>query len=233
MKISTLAIATLTAFASHAASAAELEIQLTNLTQGIHFTPILVTAHNGEEHLFELAMPASTALQTMAEGGNLEPLIAQATASSSDIAANPANGLLLPTASTMTTLMTNEGNEYLSLTAMLLPTNDGFVGLDSWKIPTEAGTYTVYLNGYDAGTEANDELIIADSGAPGTPGIPAAPGGDAGTGGAGVSSTQTNTNVHIHPGNLGDDDLTAGTSDLSNTVHRWLNPVAKLTVTVK
>ncbi|TMN71811.1 hypothetical protein CWB85_09430 [Pseudoalteromonas sp. S1727] len=233
MKISTLTIATLTAFASYATSAAELEIQLTNLTQGIHFTPILVTAHNGEEHLFELAMPASTALQTMAEGGNLEPLIAQATASSSDIAANPANGLLLPTASTMTTLMTSEGNEYLSLTAMLLPTNDGFVGLDSWKIPTEAGTYTIYLNGYDAGTEANDELIVADSGAPGTPGIPAAPGGDAGTGGAGVSSTQTNTNVHIHPGNLGDDDLTAGTSDLSNTVHRWLNPVAKLTVTVK
>lgn len=39
--------------------------------------------------------------------------------------------------------------------------------------------------------------------------------------------------VHIHPGNLGDDDLEAGISDLNNTVHRWLNPVAMLTVTVK
>ena len=35
--------------------------------------------------------------------------------------------------------------------------------------------------------------------------------------------------VHIHPGNLGDDDLEAGMSDLDNTVHRWLNPVAMLT----
>lgn len=233
MKISKLTLATFTALASCATSAAELEIQLTNLTQGIHFTPILITAHNSEEHLFELAMPASTALQTMAEGGNLDPLLTQATAANNDITANPANGLLSPTVSTMTTLMTSEGNEYLSLVAMLLPTNDGFIGLDSWKIPTEVGTYTVFLNGYDAGTEANDELIVADSGAPGTPGIPAAPGGDAGTGGAGVTSSQTNTNIHIHPGNLGDDNLTAGVSDLSNTVHRWLNPVAKLTVTVK
>ncbi|GAM59834.1 hypothetical protein JCM19232_167 [Vibrio ishigakensis] len=47
---------------------------------------------------------------------------------------------------------------YLSLGAMLLPTNDGFVGLDSWKIPSEAGTYRASLNGYDAGTEANDEI---------------------------------------------------------------------------
>ena len=116
---------------------------------------------------------------------------------------------------------------------MLLPTNDGFVGLDSWMIPTEAGTYTVYLNAYDAGTEANDELVVEGSGMPGTPGIPAAPGGNAGMNGSGVTSSETNMMVHIHPGNLGDDDLEAGMSDLDNTVHRWLNPVALLTVTVK
>ena len=133
----------------------------------------------------------------------------------------------------MASLTTTEGNDYLSLTAMLLPTNDGFVGLNSWKIPTEAGTYTIYLNGYDAGTEANDERVVEGSGALGVPGIPAAPGGNAGTGGSGVTSSESNTMVHIHPGNLGDDDLEAGISDLDNTVHRWLNPVAKLTVTVK
>ena len=41
-----------------------------------------------------------------------------------------------------------------------------------------------------------------------------------------------NAYVHIHRGNLGDDDLTGGKSDLDNTVHRWLNPVARITVTV-
>ena len=61
--------------------------------------------------------------------------------------ANPAEGLLAPTSSTMASLPPTEGNDYLSLTAMLLPTNDGFVGLDSWMIPSEAGTYTMYLNG--------------------------------------------------------------------------------------
>jgi len=233
MKASTFTLAVVTALASQSLSAAELELKLTNLTQGLHFTPILITAHTSDEHLFEVAMPASTALQTMAEGGNLEPLIAQANASGSDVAANPAEGLLAPSTSVMTTLMSADGNEYLSVAAMLLPTNDGFVGLDSWKIPTEAGTYSVYLNAYDAGTEANNELVVDGSGAPGTPGIPAAPGGNAGTGGSGLASEDGNTMVHIHAGNLGDDDLTAGASDLNNTVHRWLNPVAKLTVTVK
>lgn len=233
MKTLSLTLLAATAISSFTSQAAELDIKLTNLTQGVHFTPILITAHSGDTSLFEVATPASTALQTMAEGGNIAELMAQATAAGSDMAANPAGGLLAPSSSTMATLMTTDGNDYLSVTAMLLPTNDGFVGLDSWKIPTEAGTYTVYLNAYDAGTEHNNELIVDGSGAPGTPGIPAAPGGDAGTGGAGLTSTDSNINVHIHPGTLGDDDLTAGNSDLSNTVHRWLNPVAKLTVTVK
>lgn len=233
MKASTLTIATLLAAASQSTMAAELDLKITNLTQGIHFTPVLITAHDSEDKLFEVATEASTALQTMAEGGNIAELVAQATAAGSDMAANPAEGLLAPTVSAMATLTTSDGNEYLSVAAMLLPTNDGFVGLDSWKIPTEAGTYTVFLNAYDAGTEQNNELVVEGSGAPGTPGIPAAPGGNAGTGGAGLTSTDSNINIHIHPGNLGDDDLTAGNSDLSNTVHRWLNPVAKLTVTVK
>ena len=36
---------------------------------------------------------------------------------------------------------------------MLIPTNDAFVGMDSIEIPTEPGTYTYYLNAYDAGTD--------------------------------------------------------------------------------
>ncbi|MEM6508219.1 MAG: spondin domain-containing protein [Pseudomonadota bacterium] len=233
MKALPLTLFAACAVTSLASQAAELDIKLTNLTQGLHFTPILITAHNSDSKLFSVAMPASTALQTMAEGGNLEPLMTEATAANSDMVANPAEGLLAPASSTMASLSTNDGNNYLSLTAMLLPTNDGFVGLDSWMIPTEAGTYTVYLNAYDAGTEANNELVVDGSGMPGTPGIPAAPGGNAGMNGSSVTSSETNMMVHIHPGNLGDDDLEAGMSDLDNTVHRWLNPVAMLTVTVK
>ncbi len=214
------------------ASAANLDITITNLTQGLYLTPFIVGAHNNQVDLFEVGTMASSELQAMAEGGDISGLSTQLTAVSADVVENPASGLLAPAASTNFQLTNMTGNDYLSLTAMLLPTNDGFVGLDSWMIPSTPGTYTLYLNAYDAGTEANDE-IVNGGGAPGTPGIPAAPGMDAGGNGTGVTASELNSTVHIHRGNLGDDDLNAGTSDLDNRVHRWLNPVVKVTVVVQ
>ena len=72
LPLSMLAASALTSFLGQAA---ELDIKLTNLTQGLHFTPVLIAAHNSEHKLFNVAMPASTALQTMAEGGNLEHIL--------------------------------------------------------------------------------------------------------------------------------------------------------------
>jgi len=212
-------------------NAQELEVTVTNLTQGLYYTPIIISAHNADMSLYELGQAASPELQMMAEGGDISGLSTLLTAANANTTENPAGGLLAPAISTTAMLSTTEGNNYLSLTAMLLPTNDGFVGLNGWEIPTEAGTYTFTLNAYDAGTEANDE-IIKGGGAPGVPGIPAAPGGDAGTGGTGVTSVETNKTVHVHRGSLGDDNLTGGKSDVSNTVHRWLNPVARVIVKV-
>lgn len=138
---------------------------------------------------------------------------------------------------------------------MLIPTNDAFVGMDSIAIPTEPGTYTYYLNAYDAGTELNDELnsartdiVEAETGnALGGYGVPGVAGGgaptrvvDLGMGGTGVAAQVVNGEVedgedgpvHIHRNALGDTDLEGGASDLDSTVHRWLNPVAKVVVTV-
>jgi hypothetical protein len=228
-----LAASLLSVFAA-GANAQDLSISITNLTQGMHFTPLIVAAHSADASLFSLATTASAELQAMAEGGDISGLSTMLTGASADVMENPAGGLLAPTGNTEMMMTKTDGNMYLSLTAMVLPTNDGFVGLDSWKIPTEAGTYTVWLNAYDAGTEANDEMIVGGTGgAPGTPGIPAAPGGNGGANATGMSDSQSNGNVHVHRGALGDDDLTGGKSDLDNRVHRWLNPVAKLTVTVQ
>lgn len=211
-------------------NAAELDLKLLNLTHSISFTPILVAAHDQQTSLFHLGETATTALQKMAEGGDTSDL---------KTAVNAASGVNLdlsttPTLAGITSIGTIDtgSNMYLSLTAMMLPTNDGFVGLDSWQIPTEAGTYRIMLNAYDAGTEINDE-IINGGGAPGVPGIPADPSGNAGTGATGASSIEANDSVHIHPGNLGDTETKGGISDLNSTIHRWLNPVAKLVVTVK
>ncbi len=114
---------------------------------------------------------------------------------------------------------------------MLLPTNDGFVGLDALKIPRTRGTHTYFLMGYDAGTEANDE-IVNGGGMPNTPGIPADPGGHNGVGGSGASGDDNNHTVHVHRGILGDGDPNGGVSDLDHSVHRWMGPIAKVVIII-
>lgn len=233
-KINTLLSVSALMFASSQVQAQDLSITITNVTQGFYFTPVITAAHTNNNNIFMLGTAATAELQAMAEGGDTSSLATLLGNADANINDNPAGGLLAPGVSTTYTLTNDTANTHLSMTAMMLPTNDGFVGLDSWKIPTEAGTYTILLNAYDAGTEANNELIIGGAGgAPNILGIPAAPGGDAGTGGTGVTNTESNTMVHIHRGALGDDDLSGGKSDLNNSVHRWLNPVAKLTVTIQ
>lgn len=230
-KLNTLCAAGLLAITAHQVMAADLTIQVQNLTQGMHFTPIGVFAHMPDGSFFEVGEAASTGLQAMAEGGALDGLMTTATAMDADMLAETAAGPLAPTQSVSGSFMTAEGNTVLTVVAMILPSNDGFIGLDNWAVPSEAGTYIVYLNAHDAGTEANDE--IRGGGAPGTPGFPPAPFlTDLGSGGSGITNSEANATVHIHPGNIGDDSATDGASDVKNSVHRWLNPVAKVTVTV-
>ncbi len=222
----------ITSLMSLPASAAELEISVTNLTHGNYFTPLLIAAHDMDSHLFQAGEMATPALQKMAEGGDIADLDAAVMGAGGVTVANPAMGLLAPSAKVDSISLDSGDMTHLSITAMVLPTNDAFVGLDAWKIPTEAGTYTFTLNAYDAGTEANDE-IINGGGASGTPGIPAAPGGDGGMNATGIMDNSSNEKVHIHPGVLGDTDMDGGASDLDSRVHRWLNPVARVTVIVK
>lgn len=218
--------------AAPAANAVDFDVQITNLSNSIYFTPLLVAAHPASDNLFTTGQPASANLQAMAEGGDIAGLMADMTALGATIVGDPAAGLLGPASSTMFNMNTDgTSNDRLSIVAMLLPTNDGFAGLNAVEIPTTPGTYTFDVPAYDAGTEANDELITG-GGMPGVSGIPADPGGLAGTGGTGAAGADANPNVHIHRGSLGDTDDMAGSSDLDSRVHRWLNPVIRVTVTV-
>ena len=217
---------------SNPLAARELSVEITNLTNATYFTPLLVAAHDPKTDLFEVGQAASDHLQAMAEGGDISGLIDDVVAGGGETAADPAGGLLAPGQSTKAKLdLHGFATSRLSIVAMLLPTNDGFVGLDSLKIPRELGTYTYYLNGYDAGTEANDE-IITGGGAPGVPGIPADPGGNAGTGGISEVGPDFNPTVHVHRGIVGDMDPLGGTSDLDSRIHRWHNPVARIILKV-
>ena len=215
------------------ATAQTVSVEITNLTQGMYFTPILVSAHPDSNHFFEVGTTATAELQAMAEGGDIGGLETLATSWGAVSASDPASGMLPPGATAVVESLEIGENDRLSIVAMLLPTNDGFVGLDSWPIPSEPGSYIFTISAYDAGTEANNELIVADSGAPGVLGIPSNPGDNGGTGGTGVTTTENNTTVHIHRGNLGDSMPSGGPSDLDSTIHRWLNPVAEVVVTIQ
>ncbi len=214
------------------ANAAEVNVHIENLSRGMFFTPLAVAAHPQGSSLFALGSAASAEIQAMAEGGDLSGIEANLTALGATQANNPAAGLLEPGASTSATLNTDgASNVALSIMGMILPTNDGFVALNSIDIPSEAGTYTYYAKAYDAGTEANNEIV--GSGAVGESGFPA-PGPVAvtlGENGRGVDATAEGF-VHIHRGALGDLDLAGGVSDLDSSTHRWLNPIAKITLRV-
>jgi hypothetical protein len=213
-------------------NAAEYLLTISNLTRGIYFTPLLVAAHNRSASLFTAGETASAGLQAMAEGGDISGLVADLQSLNATIIENPAAGLLGPGATTTATLNTDGSpdNILLSTVAMMLPTNDGFVGLNSVMLPSTVGESLTYqVDAYDAGTEANDE--VRGSGAPGMPGFPAPGPIDTASGNnaTGINSTAESF-IHIHRNVLGDFSSADGISDIDATVHRWLNPVARFTV---
>jgi len=165
MKIKTLpaAVAATLLFAATApAQAANLTVNITNLTAGFHFTPRLLVAHDlnaANTPLFVSGTPASDGLIAIAEGGNTTPLTDTLnTDTASQV--NQTFGGLVPPATTSADYTFDSGDHtHLSMLSMMIPTNDAFVGLSNWKIPTEPGTYTVNINAYDSGSEANDEMV--------------------------------------------------------------------------
>ncbi|MGD8938742.1 MAG: spondin domain-containing protein [Gammaproteobacteria bacterium] len=227
-KLSLLAFACALGLGSAAtAQAASWDVTVTNLTNGNYFTPLLVASHDHDTHMFEVGESAATypGIELMAECGDLSELTTTFDPMEQGIVENPNGGPLAPGASVTTTLTTAMGDTHLSVVAMILPTNDAFVGLNSVHIDSEPGTYTFYMNAYDAGTEANDELMSTGCDTS-TAGIPADPGGMAGSGGTAASGNDGNTMIHVHRGILG------GASDLDSSIHRWQNPVARVVVTV-
>ena len=232
-RLSLISICTLLFVFSGLTQAQQFTVTVTNLTNGIYFTPLLVAAHSDSADMFETGTAASSQLQAVAEGGDISGFVTLLNGISVT-SENPAGGLLAPGASTTTAMLDTNGTDYnyLSIVAMMLPTNDGFIGLDSWSIPSASGTYSFTINAYDSGTEANDE--VRGSPTPGMAGFPAP--GPVGTA-AGMNGTGIATSiegfVHIHRGVLGDFDAAGGVSDIDSSVHRWLNPVARVTVVVQ
>ncbi len=200
------------AFPSPGASGeATYEITITNLTPGQTFTPQLLVTHPSSIALFEIGEPAIDELAILAEGGNTAPLMELAVGAGAY--AVTIDGLLPPGASTSGVIDAVAG-DVLSIAAMLIPTNDTFVALDSMPLPEE-GAVTYYLKAYDAGSEANDQLCRNIPGPV--------------CGGEGVSEPDEGDEGFVHVSN-GFHNLRGNA--LKPQDYDWRNPVARVTVTV-
>jgi hypothetical protein len=190
------------------------EVTITNLTRGQQFTPVLVNSHRPGVQLFSAGEAVIPELAMLAEEGNTAPLATLLKANPLVKDTMTSAGLLAPGKSV--TVMVEGGGAVnrISLAAMLIPTNDGFIALNEVPLP-RYGTAVYHSPVYDAGSERNDETCASipgpffeECGGPGNGGAPV--GGEEGY-------------VHIHAG-------IHGIGDLKPEMRDWRNPAAKITV---
>ena len=195
-----------------------VKVTITNVTPNAYLTPIMIVGHGMlETGMFTFGKVASEQLQAVAEGGNIAPIAMSF--ENAQVIENPANGLLGPGESVSVEL--DSSNTRMSIIAMILPTNDGFVALDNILI--RDGIQELYA--IDAGTEANDEQITG-GGAPNTPGIPADPSGQANLSASGITGVSIEGSIDRHPGIMGGEG-----SALDQEKHAWKGPVAIVEIT--
>ncbi len=199
----------LSSTAATAGGPASYHVTITNITNSINFTPILVASHRKGVSLYELGSPASDELTAIAEGGDIAPLSAVLQDDPRVADVQDSGDLLGPGESVTVTVSATHGAHNISMASMMLPTNDGFIALNGVKAPRH-GTVTYYSPGFDAGTEPNDELCISIPG-------PTCGGEGPSPGAGGEGYVHINRGIH-------------GIGDLPPDVYDWRNAVAKITI---
>ena len=187
-------------------------IEVTNILSAGQFTPILAVVHTPEVALFELGDEPTVGLATLAEGGDNSALEASLTGLKEvalvESFTPEASPLTFAGDTTVFEISVPANFRFISLAAMILPTNDSFFALDTVSLPNRSTTR--FAVGYDAGSEPNDELCANIPGPT--------------CGGDGSFSGLTGEGfVHISPGISGQGDLDASEYD-------WRNPVAKVVI---
>ena len=139
-------------------------IQVTNVTPGQAFTPILAATHTGAMSLFNGGTPASPELRMLAEGGDVGPLTSLLLGlPEAVLGVVSSSGLTTPGVTTSMTIMGGDPFDRISLATMLIPTNDTFLGVNT-TLPAYGEEKVVFAYAWDAGTEINDERVDSRSG---------------------------------------------------------------------
>ena len=172
--------AALLALGMTAAQASDVTFTFTNLAPagGVGVAPLWLGLHDGSFDSFNVGSAASAAIEHAAEDGNPGALSASfASLAAGGVQTVLPGGPRFPGATSTFTLHNvdlNGGNRYLSYAAMVVLSNDFFIGNDNAKqidLSTLAGggKLTLSLGGagqvYDAGTEVNDFRYSVANGA--------------------------------------------------------------------
>lgn len=193
----------------------DYSVTVTNLTANQPMSPIAVVAHTNDSTLWSTGMPASVALETLAESGDSSTLTDETGVNELISGA----GILVPGGTeTISVSLEQADVADLSVVTMLVNTNDAFTGTTGFDLTALAvdESSTLRVIAYDAGTEANSE-------AKGTIPGPA-------DGGEGFNAARDdNDKVHAHPGVISMDD---GLMDsVLSASHRFDNPVLLIKIT--
>jgi hypothetical protein len=208
---------------------ATYRVTIQNLTEGQPLSPPVAATHNSNINLFARGSQASPELEAIAEDGDPAPLF-NFLGGSEDVTEAVNVGMPLPTlgstaggfSDAVTFDIMSSAGDVFSLAAMLICTNDGFIGLNSVELPRD-GSAVHWLNAYDAGTEDNTEAsedLVDPCTALGPVELDGDPNGNVDD----EVDTDPHAAVALHPGIEGSSALTAGD-------HGWGLPIAKVTIT--
>ena len=186
------------------------KITVTNLTRGQPLAPVMAATHQMGMSYFQVGEAPSAELAALAEAGNGKPLAAKLLTTPGVSDAQVGAGGTGPGKTTTMMVTARRGTDRLSIGAMLANTNDGFIALRDVALPKGQKTVTYMADGYDAGSEPNDELCAT---------VP----GPACRGAALSPEASGEGYVHIHAGIHGIGGLSAAEYD-------WRNPVAQIVV---
>ncbi len=218
-------IATAEALARNNSALRTYEVTITNYTGGQPFTPPLVATHEKQVNIFTVGTAASFGAKEIAENGNLGPMLGrlQSDDAFSDVqVVTGVAGPLVPGEAVTFTITAGRRARWISFMSMLICTNDGFTGVDSFVLPPRVGqTKEKETRAYETHTEINTERFAHM--VPPCPALTGFPSSAPGMGTSHPDLLETGV-IQMHPG-------ITGSADLDPSVHGFSPPLSQIRIT--
>lgn len=205
--------------AASASHAADFSVRWTN--HGPQpLSPLFWSVGSSSFDIFNLGGMSSVGIESIAEGGDVNPMLAIAGAAGPAVQAYGAlaGGPLMPGLTRTATISVNPGDDYFSFATMLGMTNDAFLGesVSSMGLRLFGGTtplgFSVNIYGaraWDAGTEYNSQNAS-----------------DIGALGGGASPADNDNRIRVH------ETIISGRGDSFHLLPDWQTDTRLMTLTV-